>query len=273
MTVPAATAASAAPDAPRADRRVMLKALLFIGTFWWLATGLVVAIQRDDATRLLALVVATALAGAGAWLIRSRRHDATPAGARASLFGGALLWAWISTAFYGGWIVGPGQAAGGSAAAGTAPSLVLALEVIHATSWNEAVSIAAMLLAWALCRGAPNRLGLHVLVVFWAMHQLARLNIFVGVVNPATRFLPERLFWLTDYFGPARNTAFLAFSVLLLTGLAVLLLQRARSSDRPFRRHGAAMLGILVALGALEHALMGFSFNVPLWDFFLGLRG
>lgn len=265
--------AAATANTPAGTQRVMLTAVLFIGGFWWLATGLVVAIQRDDETRVVALAVATALACVGGWLIRERRMDATPAGARASLLGGSLIWAWIAVTFYAGWIVGPGPGSAAVGGMGPGPSLALALDVLRATSWNEAVSLGCLVGAWALCRGAPNRLGFQVLLLFWGMHQLARLNIFVGVVNPATRFLPERLLWLADYFGPERNTPFLALSVLLLVVVAGVLLHRARTADGAFGRHAAAMLGVLVVLGALEHGFMGLSANMPLWDLFLGFRG
>jgi putative photosynthetic complex assembly protein 2 len=259
----------AAPGDPPAER-VWLPALGLIVGFWWLATGLIVALQRDPVTRLTALAAATGLAVAGARMMWSNRHHASPAAGRRSLIGGALLWAWVSATFYAGLIVGPGIGAPPDAAG---PSLALALQAIHATSYNEAASLACLALAWALTRGGVNRLGFHVLLVFWAMHQLARLNIFLGVVNPATHFLPERLAWLTTFYGPARNSPLLAVSVVLLGLVALVFLRRARGGAAPFQRHAAALLGILVALGALEHLLLGVSWNAPLWDAFLRLRG
>jgi putative photosynthetic complex assembly protein 2 len=267
--------AGAAPPEPSRKAspprdRVMLSAAAVVIGFWWVATGLIVALQRDPLTRFAAAVAATALAVAGAWLIWSQRDLRTPAAARRSMIGGALLWAWVSTAFYGGWIVGPGIT-GPPAAEG--PSLGLALEAVLAMSHNEVASVACLFLAWALTRGAPNRLGLHILVVFWAMHQLARLNIFLGVVNPATHFLPERLAWLTEFYGPARNSPLLALSVIALSGVAAWYFHRAIRGSEPFVRYAGALLGTLVALGALEHLLLGTAWDAPLWDAFLRLRG
>jgi putative photosynthetic complex assembly protein 2 len=254
--------------APR--ERVVLPAVLLIVGFWWLATGAIVALQRDAVTRTAALIVLTALAAFGAYLIHSRRERTTPAAARESLLGGALLWAWVSASFYAGWIVGPGLQ-GPTTADG--PSFRAALEALHSTWYNEVASVGCLVLAWVLTRGASNRMGLHVLVVFWGMHQLARVNLFLGVVNPATRFLPEPLLWLAEFFGPARNSPLLALSVIWLSFLAALLFRRARVAPDPFRRHAAALLGVLVALGALEHLLLGTSWDAPLWDAFLRARG
>ena len=45
---------------------------------------------------------------------------------------------------------------------------------------------------------------------------------------------------------------------------------RARSA---FERQGAAILGVLLALAVLEHALLGVRGGPPLWELFLRARG
>jgi len=259
-------------DAPPSDVRreglLVPSAALVVG-FWWLATGLIVAIQRDPLTRAGALVLVNGLALLGTYLLWTRRERATPAGARQSLLGGAFLWTWVWTSFYSGWLVGPGV--GGTPVA-QGPTLALAMEALRATSHNEIASVAVLVVAWALTRGASNRVGLHALLVFFGMHQLARLNVFIGVVNPATRFLPERLLWLADFFGPPQNSPLLAISVVGLGLVALGFFRRAATVDDPFRRQTALLLAILAALGAGEHVLIGVPWDAPLWDVFLRFR-
>ena len=237
--------------------------------FWWLATGLVIAAQRDPATRLAAAVVSGGLALLGLWLVARSRTDATPAGARRALAGAGLLWTWVAVSLYAGWLVGPTPI---RPAPGT-PMLAEAGLAIHALLWHELGSLAVLALAWALTRGGPNRAGFHVLAVFWTTTQLAKLNVFAGVANPGDRFLPEWLSFVRWYVGPAQNTPLLAVSIAVLTAAAFIAGRRAARATDPFARWAGAMVACMLALGALEHAFLGIARDVPLWDAFLEARG
>jgi len=266
---PRAMTGSAGQRRERAGR-VVLVSLALVAGFWWLATGLVVALQRDGPTRAAAAVIATALAALGAKLLWDARAVTTPRGARLSFVGGALLWAWVAVSFYGGWVVGPAPAtilpAGG-------PSWALAAAAMRATAYNDALSLAVLFGAAAITRAGANRVGLWALALFWGAHQLAKLNVFFGVPNPGVRFLPEHLAFLEAFFGPRRLLVLLPLTVVALAALTVWLGVRAWRAPTPFRRHAAALLMVLAALAALEHALLATTFDVPLWELFLRARG
>lgn len=272
--LPLAAAPSLAPDAPRATSRLgvartLARAFGMVVAFWWLATGLVIAAQRDPATRLAAAVVSGALALLGLWLVARSRTDATPAGARRALAGAGLLWTWVAVSLYAGWLVGPAPIQPGP----ETPVLVEAGYAIHALLWHELGSLIVLALAWRLTRGGPNCAALHVLVAFWATTQLAKLNVFVGVANPGERFLPEWLAFVEWYVGPARNTPLLAVSIAVLGAAALVAGRRAARAEDPFARWAGAMVACMLALGALEHAFLGIAADVPLWDAFLRARG
>ena len=91
-------------------------------------------------------------------------------------------------------------------------------------------------------------------------------------MNPGTALLPEPLEFLGHYFGPPVNSWLLPPSVIGLVGIAGWRFWRARQSTEPFARQVAVLLGVLFALAALEHALLGVSWRVPLWDPFLHAR-
>jgi putative photosynthetic complex assembly protein 2 len=269
--LPGSPEASVLPTATRLAESALLRALLLVGAFWWVATGVIVAVQRDLTTRSIAVAVATVLLLLGIRLVHASQADTSARGARASLLGGALAWAWISTTFYTGWLVGPGPA-DPAALPGRAPSLELVPEALRAMAHHEVATLAVLVATAVACRSGPNRIGLWALLAFWGTHQLARINIFLGVVNPGTRFLPQDLVWLSQYFGPERNSALLLPSVGALTLMTALLLGASRSGA-PLRRNGAAMLAVLIGLAALEHVWLGFSWNNPFWNTFLELRG
>jgi putative photosynthetic complex assembly protein 2 len=186
--------------------------------FWWGATGILLALQRSAGTRLIALALAAAAGALGLWATARDRDaagaDATTAlaGARAVL-AGALLWTCVSAAFYGGWVVGPDVA---PPAAGAAP-LARAVRAVAATAYSAVLSLTLLVAAVRLApreRGAGRfPLAPLTLAVLWAAHELAKLNVFLGVANPGAELLPTYLASLRAYFGPPRNSALLAPSV------------------------------------------------------------
>jgi putative photosynthetic complex assembly protein 2 len=201
---------------------------------------------------------------------RARRDERAVVG---SFLGGALLWTCVQAAFYGGWVVGLAPQA-----ATDAPVLVRALDAILATGYSAVLTVALLAAATALTRGAPNRLGLATFAVFWAVHELAKLNVFLGVVNPGAQFLPEYLAHLQRYFGPARNSVLLPLSVAALlawTGWLVTDAVRARVPGPLVGAHrvARALLAMVVLLAAFEHALLGTPRQLGWWDAFLAVRG
>jgi len=243
------------------------RAVALVLAFWWAATGLLIALQRSAGSRVGALVLTLVAAPLGLWLVVRARRAWTERAAVASFFGGALLWTAVSAAFYGGWVVGPTI---GAPRAGDA--LARATDAIVATSYSTVFAAALLLTAVLATRRAPNRLGILTFATFWAAHELAKLNVFAGVLSPGVHFLPDYLGHLQRYFGPARNSALLPASVALLTGSGVALLVRARRDGDPGRRLGAVLLAALLLLAALEHALLGSPRDPGWWNAFLAWR-
>jgi putative photosynthetic complex assembly protein 2 len=268
-----AAAVTPPPTGPRIPFvRLMLTSGVQVVGFWWLTTGVIVAMQATSMSRNAGVLTCTALAGWGAWLLASRRHVATDRAATASFFGGALLWGWVTATLYTGWIAGPPEAA-------TAPlegppgSLALAVQATWATWNSEVASLAAMAAAWFLTRGGVNRVGFWTYIAFWVSLQSAKLNIFYGVKNPGTQFLPPQLAHLARFFGPLENSTFLPASLSVLTVATIGLLWRASRATDPKNRRGYALVATLVALAVVEHLFLSSRWNAPFWQFFLDLRG
>jgi putative photosynthetic complex assembly protein 2 len=235
--------------------------------FWWLVTGLIVATQRDQLTRAVALGLAIALAALGLRLTWRTRDELTARGAQLAFIGGAFLWIFVQTTFYGGWLVGPELAIPASAG----PTPALAIHAIGATAWNMALAAAAF--GWCYAVHGRNNMGWLTVGAFWACDQLAKLNVFLGVANPGTHFLPDHLSFLVAYFGPQRNSLLLPVSVAVVGALAAWLFRRVARDRDGFAREANALLAVLLALAALEMLLLGLPLQVPLWDLFLDARG
>lgn len=268
MSLPNAAAPPATEaDAARGAWRTLGRAALRLIMFWWLVTGLIVATQRSALTRAVAAGVALVLLAFGLHVVWRTRDDTSPRGAQLAFIGGAFLWVFVQTAFYGGWIIGPDMPIPASAG----PSPWLAIHAIGATAWNEVLSAAA--LGWCVAVHQRNPVGWLTLATFWGTDQLAKLNVFMGVANPGTHFLPEELYFLVAYFGPQRNSLLLPVSVVVLAALAAWLFRRVLRDAHAFRREANALLAWLLALAALEHLMLGLPVSVPLWDVFLQARG
>ncbi len=264
MTTPWTLARPAAGEAPARTWRAVAAVL----AFWWGATGLLIALQRSAGTRLAALALTVVTVPAGLLLRRRARDAWSPHAAVPAFGGGALLWTAVSASFYGGWVVGRPLAV-----ADDATTLLRAADAIAATGYNALLAGALLAAAIRATRGAANRLGVLAFAEFWAVHELAKLNVFLGVVNPGVHYLPPYLAHLERYFGPPRNSPLLALSVALLAIAAAVVARRAAMHGVGGRRVGAALLACVLALAALEHALLGTARDPGWWDAFLGWRG
>lgn len=251
--------------------RVALRSFFVVVLFWWSATGVVFALERSPTTRLLGLVVATAMAVWGASIMYLERDWATPSAIRRSFLGGASLWTWIQVCFYGGWLVGP--AALMRPIPAEPPSFSLAVRAVHSMLWYELGMLAVLALAWWITRRANNRVGWHTLLLFWFVHQTASVAIFFGVENPGRGFFPEPLAYLESYFGPQRNSLFLPFSIAVVLGWTLFTTIVAIRDQQPARRQSRMLLVVIGALSVFELAVLGTPINVPFWQAFLDVRG
>jgi putative photosynthetic complex assembly protein 2 len=251
--------------------RVALRSFFVVVLFWWSATGVVFALERSPATRLLGLLVATALAVWGASLLYFERDRDTPSAARRSFLGGAFLWTWVQVTFYGGWLVGPPSLMHPIPA--ESPSWSLAVRAVQSMLWYELGMVAVLVVAALISARRPNRVGWWTLALFWCVHQIASINIFLGVENPGRGFFPDPLTYLESYFGPQRNSLFLPLTIALVLAWTLRTVLYAIRGQSPARRQSMMLLSVIGALSVLELAVLGTPMNLPLWEAFLTVRG
>lgn len=246
------------------------QATAIVVLFWWLATGLLLGLPASAAGRQVAAVVASLVGGSGLALAIVVRDDRSPRAAWFGFLAGATLWGWVQAAFYGGWLVGPGL----TQASTLLPDsrIDAALEALRETAWSEAAAVGVLGLTAVLAFRARNRVAFWTVALLWAAHQMARVNVLLGVANADPELLPPHLAFLKRFFGPAVNTPLLPLSIVVWSTIAVLLLRRAWQARDLFQRRTGLMLGVLAALAALEHAVLGVPVTVPLWQFFLRSR-
>jgi putative photosynthetic complex assembly protein 2 len=245
------------------------KGTLAVVGFWWLVTGVIVALQRNEWTKLAAWLISTAVAIWATYVIHAQRNVRTAASARRTFLAATAIWMWINVGLYGGWIVGPGHAA---SVAGEA-TVFRATEAIASLLWHELLCAVVIFVCWLHVRTSPNRLALPALATYWAVLQVAKLNIFFGVANPGARFLPPHLQFLLSYYGPPENTGFLPISFFAAVGIALVFWWNGWQTKDAFLRQSRALLAMLIALAAVEYLLLAVPSDAPLWEVFLKARG
>ncbi len=251
--------------------RVAVRSFAVVVLFWWSTTGIVFALERSPATRLLGLVVSTALAVWGASLVYLERDRETPSAARRSFLGGAFLWTWAQVTFYGAWVIGPESLRLHIPA--QPPSWGFAVQAVLSMFWYQLVMLAVLATTAIITHKRVNRTGWWTAALFWCVHQVASINIFLGVENSGRGFFPEDLVFLESYFGPAVNSLFLPFTIACVIAYTLYTAIYAIRGRTPAYRQAMMLLTVIGALSVLELAVLGAPIQLPLWEAFLAVRG
>jgi putative photosynthetic complex assembly protein 2 len=105
------------------------------------------------------------------------------------------------------------------------------------------------------------------------VQQLAKLNVFFGVENPAANFLPPHLAYLHQFFGPPVNSPFLLVSITATIVLTAWAIRAARIAPSEGHRQAAAIYATILGLAVLELIVLSIPLEQTPWDSFLRARG
>lgn len=224
---------------------------------WWFSTGIILWRVRvaDNGTagdHGRSVLYGLPLLVIGGVAAHASLQDLTTAGIYLAFLGALALWGWLELAFLSGVITGPNRS--------PCPPHALPAErfwrAVGTIAWHElalALTLAGLALASA---GSANPFAFGTFALLFGARILAKLNLFLGVPRINSHFLPRPLAHLPSHFRMRRITAFFPLSVSVLTGLSVLLLERAINVDEPGLAVGYALLTCLCLLALLEHWFM-----------------
>lgn len=229
-------------------------ALAFALFSWWFGTGIVFLLERGLRHRRLASVAAIAAIGALSLLGIAQscgRSDA--AGAYLGFASSIALWGALELSFLTGLLTGPRRAA---CAAGCNGWRHFGHGIL-ALLYHELTLLGCGLLVGAICWGQANPTAICTFTLLWVMRESAKLNLFLGVANPAVELLPQRLAHLACYFGHRGVNAFLPVSIAAAAVADVLLVRHAQAaSATPQQQATYVLLATLLALAILEHLVL-----------------
>ncbi|NBU65127.1 MAG: DUF3623 family protein [Chloroflexia bacterium] len=226
-----------------------LPAICFALVLWWVSTGVIIVLYRQprwtyDATFGLLSVLAAGCAA----LLFLLRNDTSITATYLSFSAGTLLWGWNLASYYTGTISGRPT---------TIPHTPLtALQrfrlAVRSGLYHELVSLGMGIVALWWSVGVPNVSGQYTIVLFYVMHQLAKLNIYFGARNFSGAWLPEHLQYIMAFFGPARNHWFFGVSLSVALTITTWTIISAWNAIDPARQIQMTFLGLLSGAAVLE---------------------
>lgn len=244
--------------------------VLYALFLWWFSTGVVFYLDGlPRRTFPWSMTGATAVLAAALVGLAAAADDTSVTGAYLSFSCGLLAWVWVEASYYLGYLTGPRkhhceQGCSGWRHFGHA---------LQTSVYHEAAILAVALLMFALTAGSPNRLGFWTFVVLLAMHESARLNVFLGVRNLNEQLLPDHLGYLSSFLKRRPMNLLFPFSVTLATLVTAWLIGEAATATTAHEAVAASFLAALMAVAVLEHWFLVLPMDVSaLWRWSLGSR-
>ena len=235
---------------------------------WWFSTGAIFFLDSRPrwtfGWSFAAVTLVAALAVAG---IMRTSPDGSRAAAYADFAYGLVLWGWLETGFYMGFMLGPRRSAPEKVASGWGRFR----EAIETTLYHELAAGALAALVAAICWNMPNKLALWTFLLLWVMQLSAKLNVFLGVSNLGETFLPDHLAFLRRYMTRRPMNPFLPFAIAAGVAAAGALAMAAAWATGDYAVAALTMLATLAALAVLEHGLLVLPLRLDvLWRWALG---
>ena len=230
--------------------------LLFATVLWFVATGVVLWLDRLPRTTwptsIVAATVASGFAMAG---VIATAPLTGPAAAYAAFACALVIWGWHELSFLMGFVTGPNRAACPDGARGWRRFRLAAATLIH----HEIAMAATVVVLAAATWGQPNQTATLTFVLLFVMRLSAKLNVFAGVPHLSTDMMPDHMRYLASYFRVRPPGLTFALSTLGVIVLAAVL------ADLALRSHGGVATGYALAFALVLLALVEHAFLVVPW--------
>lgn len=244
-------------------RWLIVGGALYSVVFWWLSTAAIIYFNFQPHYRAVVFGVALALMLGAIYALYAHRQSETVMSAFLTFTAGSIIWAFVEVSFYTGYIVGPQV----RPIFTVGPSVIGFFQAIHRSLYHEGLVLGLVALMTLLSIGAKNKFGVYTFLMYWFMHQSAKLNIFLGVANTGREFVPDTVADMTQYMTIAHMNWLFPFSITFCTLLVAKLLKKTGETQEPaWRRVGFSIIGTMALMALLEHWLLVLPLNQSLWD-------
>lgn len=247
-------------------------AVVFSLLAWWAGTGAILVLDGlPRSTFRYSLAGTTLLAGVGLYGLWWSSHVPSTTAAYIGFSAALLVWAWHELTFLLGIVAGPRREPCPEGARGFRRFAYATAAILH----HEVALALTMVAVVLLTLGGPNQVGTWTFGVLWAMRLSAKLNVFLGVRQVTTEFIPAHLKYLISYFRTARWNPLMPVSLVVASALVVSMVADARAVEATaFVVVSRTLVATLLGLAVLEHLFL--ALPVPdalLWRWAMRLRG
>lgn len=221
---------------------------------WFLSTGLVFRLDSLPRATFRASVGVASVVAAGALYAVARTSIITTPASAYIAFGAALaVWGWHELSFLTGSLTGPNRLPEAAGMRGWRRFRSAARTLIH----HEIALALTLALLVALTWRAPNQTATATFALLFIMRLSTKLNIFVGVPNPASDLLPGHLAYLKTYFRRRASGVMMAGSLVMSGAVAFWFAEHAWAAPAG---SGAlvshSLLFALTTLAIVEHLFL-----------------
>lgn len=224
---------------------------------WWFSTGAILwRVRRADNgqpdAHMWSVVFGLPLLAVGIYGFQQTLDDASPLGVHLAFLSALAIWGWIELAFLSGVITGPNE----SPCPVGIPEWQRFLRAFGTIAHHELLLAVTTMLMGAVAMQQANHFGFLTFAVLFIARISAKLNLFFGVANINTEFLPTPLDHLPSHFRRRPMNGFFPISVTLLGFASGCWLERLLAATAPGQQAGFALLTALTLLALLEHWFM-----------------
>ncbi len=250
----------------------ILAAVAVAALLWWFLTGVIFYLDGlHKRTYFWSLGAATLVATCSLIGLMVTSRNATVGGAYAAFSFTLLIWGWQEMLFLMGGIAGPSRQSCPPNASERQRFTLATRAVIY----HELALLGGGVLLLAFTWGAVNHVGGYTYLVLWIMRLSAKLNLFFGVRNTYSHFLPPHMAYLGTYFRQKNSIGkFFVISVAMATACAATIwVAVGQANLTPFATTGMVLVATLLTLAVLEHLFLVAPRSVEaLWSPALGHR-
>ena len=243
---------------------------------WWFLTGLLLFIvkkvdQINENAHHVITISFIPLLILGCFMYWNTLFSITLASVYYSFLGSLFIWAWFELAFLTGFMTGPIKKP-------CPPNMPNKERFVHAwynVAYSELILLAVLLIMTFVSINSDNRVGLWTFWILFCARICAKLNLFLGVPNVNSEFLPTPVKHLASYFKVGSTSWFFPLSI---SGISFTLffwvdkIFSIKSDD--ILVVGYTLLASLTALALVEHWFMVVSVkDAELWKWMLPRGG
>lgn len=232
-------------------------ALLAAVLLWWFSTGAILVAVRlaergGKRAGFRATLLGLPMLMIGGWAFLTTLSDTSLMGVYGAFLGVLALWGWVELAFLTGTVTGPHE----EPLPPGRPGWERFLRAWSTIAYHEVVLTLLFAFVVMTSLGADNMVGTYTFLVLYFARISAKLNLFLGVSQVNTEFLPRHLEHLGSHFKIARMNWLFPISVTVLTFALACWIERLIAAETVSHQAGFALLAGLTALALLEHWLL-----------------